>query len=386
MNHSIYNLASVFLGAGMVFSVGCASTQSLPGKMKSFVMGERVDKLDPLLHESDELSTEYRAAKKQLSRADDTMMKFARWREDLGDYQEAKDHYRQILADNPDSLNARLGIARIEFTTGRVTEAQAILAATARKHPDSPEVWVEIGRIHSNQEQWDQAIESLEKAVAISPASDPALFKATRYELGLALARNDRAEEARPHLTSAVGSAAALFNIGFVLHEQGRDQEASQWFQRALDAHPDERTRVQSTKMLAKLGVVNGPTETQLVAWPRKQSTVDVSLTSYQKFHEKPGSDATGKNTLTVAGAARSPSSDTISRSGRGQIYSSNALSTSGLSASGQRTEESSRTSSYGTSSPPLWNRQSSATQARRSQSGSQGKDVVAPTQWRTTQ
>ncbi|MDG1894595.1 MAG: tetratricopeptide repeat protein, partial [Fuerstiella sp.] len=199
MNISAAKLSTLFLMFPIVVNVGCASTQALPGKMKAFVTREPVDELDPLLNESSDLSAEYRAAKKQLTQADDTMLKFARWREDLGDYREAKEHYRQLLADNPNSLEARLGIARIEFTTGRVTEAQAILTATARKHPESPEVWVEMGRIHSNQEEWGQAIESLEKAIALAPASDPVLFKATRYELGLALARNDRAEEARPY-------------------------------------------------------------------------------------------------------------------------------------------------------------------------------------------
>ena len=372
MNLSTASLANVFLCVSMVLSVGCASTQKLPGKMKAFVMGERVDKLDPLLNESDELSAEYREARKRLTKADDTMLKFARWREDLGDYQEAKERYREILVGNPDSLEARLGIARIEFTTGRVTEAQAILAATARKHPDSPEVWVEAGRIHSNQEQWSQAIESLEKAVALAPASDPVLFKATRYELGLALARDDRAEEAQPHLTSAVGSAAALFNIGYVLHEQGRDQDASQWFQRALDSHPDERTRVQSTKMLAKLGVNSGDAETQLAAWPRQQSTVDVSLTSYQKFHETPGSSAAVSNAPTVAGASRSTSSVATT-----PAHSTNAASSS---VSARPNTGLSRTSSYGTSSPPQWNGQSSAVTPQASNS-MQG--VVAPTQWR---
>jgi tetratricopeptide (TPR) repeat protein len=383
MNLSTVSLANVFLCVGMGLSVGCASTQSLPGKMKVFVMGERIDKLDPLLNESDELSAEYCAAKKQLTRADDTMLKFARWREDLGDYQEAKEHYREILTDNADNLDARLGIARIEFMTGRVTEAQAILAATARKHPDSPEVWIETGRIHSNQEEWGQAIESLEKAVALAPASDPALFKATRYELGLALARNDQAEEARPYLTSAVGSAAALFNIGYVLHEQRRDQAASQWFQRALDSHPDERTRIQSAKMLAKLGVNGGAADAQLAAWSRKQSTIDVSLTNYQRIQEIPGTGATGSNFPTVAGAARSTSLAATTEPARlAPVVSTNSRPTASSSVSTRSTADRSRASNHSTSSPPQWNGQPSAVspQFENSMNG-----VVAPTQWRAS-
>ncbi|MEO1979809.1 MAG: tetratricopeptide repeat protein [Fuerstiella sp.] len=360
MSFSSANLTTLILLTGIVCNVGCASTRSLTGKMKAFVMRSPVDELDPLMNESGELSSEYRVAKKQLTRADDTMLKFARWREDLGDYQEAKEHYREILTDNPESLPARLGIARIEFAIGRVTEAQEILAATARKHPDSPQVWMEMGRIHSLQEEWDQAIQSLEKAVAIAPASDPALFKATRYELGLALARNDQTEAAQPFLTSAVGSAAAQFNIGFVLHEQGRNEDAAQWFQRALDSHPDERTRFQSTQMLTKLGYGDRSDNTQLVSWPKQKSTIDVRQTSYKSFRETPGGGATPSTAGTVNPKAPVPTSQ---RSGQASIYPSgmpgdNTLSTPqwpGNSQTGRSTPPQPHNAAGGIVAPPQW-------------------------------
>ncbi|MCP4175907.1 MAG: tetratricopeptide repeat protein [Fuerstiella sp.] len=376
MKSSATNLPPLLLLAGMVCNVGCTSTGNLPARMKAFVVRSPVDELDPLINESDELSAEFRIAKKQLTRADDTMLKFARWREDLGDYQEAKEHYREILTDNPDSLEARMGIARIEFAIGRVAEAQAILAATARKHPDSPEVWMETGRIHSNQEEWEQAIQSLEKAVAIAPPSDPALFKATRYELGLALARNGQTEEARPHLTAAVGSAAALFNIGFVLHEQGHNQDASTWFQRALDSHPDERTHFQSIQMLTKLGAANSDKNSQLAAWPKQESTVDVRLTSYRSSRETPGVSAAGSTTPDSAGTVRLKAPVTTSPpAGRGLTYPS-----AGQPGS---TSSPSRTSDYHTPSTPQWQGSSPSRRTATPWSASGAPKVVAPAQWR---
>ncbi|MEO2015990.1 MAG: tetratricopeptide repeat protein [Fuerstiella sp.] len=376
MNFSTTNLTTLFLLAGMVCNVGCTTARKLPGQMKALVTRSPVDELDPLMNESGALSEEYRTAKKQLTRADDTMLKFARWREDLGDYQEAKEHYREILTDNPDSLEARLGIARIEFATGRVAEAQAILAATGRKHPDSPEVWMEIGRIHSHQEEWDQAVQSLEKAVAIAPSSDPALFKATRYELGLALARNDQTEEARPHLTAAVGAAAGLFNIGFVLHEQGRNQDASTWFQRALDSHPDERTRFQSTQMLTRLGGANGGENTQMAEWPRQESSVDVSLTSYQSYHETPGITPAGGATPTPAGTVRlkAPVS-TSDAAGQSQTYP----------PIGQRqsTSDPWGLAKNHTPSTPQWQGNPASHQSITPWSNNNVPKVVAPAQWR---
>ncbi|MEZ6124818.1 MAG: tetratricopeptide repeat protein [Planctomycetaceae bacterium] len=261
---------------------GCTTVQNIPGKMKSLVSPEK-DTDDPLADVSGNVSDGYRIAKKELKSADDTLLKFARFREDMGDHSEALDRYREILKDNPDNIDARLGIARVEHKTGRDQEAEKILKATARKHPDNLQVWIEMGRIQGQLDQHSEAVASLSKAAELSPQSQVA-----RYELGLALARSNRLDEALPHLRFAVGESAALYNVGYVLHESGRNAEATNWFARAMEAHPDERTRKAAGQMLAQLNHRAAPdpaAQMQLVSQPGR---VDLQQTSVQAWRETP--------------------------------------------------------------------------------------------------
>lgn len=278
--------------AGLFCMNGCAtmdnmtaSVKRVPAKMRSLAGFSRADDAeDPLLTDSTSVSDEYRSAKRELKKADETMLKFAQWREDLGDLPEAKQRYHDILADNPHHLDARLGLARVEYKSGRIAEAQSILEATARKHPDSSAVWVEMGRIQSEREQYGQAVQSLQKAVALDSKDVTA-----KYELGLALIHSDRLDEAKVQLTDAVGESAALYNIGYVLHQEDRNQEAALWFKKSLESHPDERTRAMSYQMLTQLGFGNQQPRTQLAAVSRQENTVDVKQTSFESYRETPG-------------------------------------------------------------------------------------------------
>ena len=290
-----------------LLQTGCSTLQSVPGRMKAMVF-RTTDENDPLANISNSVADSYESAQKELKTADKTMLTFARWREDMGDYSEAKEKYRNILADNPHNVDARLGIARVEFATGRVTEAIDILNATGRKYPKRADVWSELGRIQVEREQWGPAVESLTKAVDMKPDDQSA-----RYQLGVALAKSDRLQEAQPHLTAAVGESAAMYNIGFVLNQQNRTQESAAWFRKALNSHPDQRTKALSSQMLAKLeqGGQNAASNSMIAA-SKQKSTVDVELTSYEAYREVPGTPNGGapngdpQNSGTVAQQAGS--------------------------------------------------------------------------------
>ena len=259
---------------------GCSSVSS---KLKSLAFS-KPDPSDPLAYLPDEADDSYKTAKRKLDNGEDTLLKFAKWREDLGDYAEARQQYTNILAENPDCADARIGMARVEYATGRVSESVKILEVTAQKFPDRADTWAELGRIQSEREEWGQAVQSLTKAVELSPESQGA-----RYQLGIALARSDRFDEARSHLTFAVGESAALYNIGYVLTESGRADEAALWVRRALNAHPDERTRTAAARMLAELSGERS-------AAPRRQpNTVDVALTTFREYREVPGQSGAGQ-------------------------------------------------------------------------------------------
>lgn len=281
--------------AMLMLQCGCSS---LPQQFQSLV-SRKPDADDPLDSIADaEVTKSYKSAKRELDHSETTLLKFARWREDMGDHAEARTQYRNILADNKDCVDARLGIARVEFATGRVAEAVDILNATARKFPKRAETWAELGRIQSERQEWTAAVQSLTKAYELDPSSQN-----VRYELGVALARSDRFEEARPHLAFAVGESAALYNIGYVLYESNRREESGHWFRRALNSHPDERTQHAATQMLADL-----TGDRPLPAYDRQPGQVDVAQTSFEAYRDVPGQPSIGQQTRqrvngTTAGA-----------------------------------------------------------------------------------
>jgi len=270
----------------LIFASGCTTLQTMPARMKSLVSKEP-DPTDPLSNVVGKPGKDYKTAKKELQAPEETMLKFARWREDLGDHSESLDRYREILRGNPDSVNARLGIARVEFKTGRVLEAEEILKATARQHPQNLAVWLEMGRIQTEREEYGEAVQSLTKAVNIDSSNQSA-----RYQLGLALARGDRLDEAKSHLAFAVGESAALFNIGFVLHEAGRNEEATHWLQQALASHPDQRTEHSAQQMLALVRSGKTANSSASVAARKIPAKVNLQLTSYESYTENPANPA----------------------------------------------------------------------------------------------
>lgn len=268
-------LGAAGLALLLFVQTGCSTSEMLP-----FASAKK-DADDPLASLTAEATDSYKSARKSLGQGEETLLKFARWREEMGDHAEAKAQYTNILADNDDCVEARLGIARVEYATGRVAEAVAILEATTRKYPEHAPTWAELGTIQSDREEWAQAVESLTKATELDNKN-----QSFRYQLGLALARSDRFQEAKPHLAFAVGESAALYNIGYVLHEAGRDEEAGLWMRRALNAHPDQRTRTAATQLLASLG--NG----QPTRPARQPNEINVALTSFEAYREVPAQNA----------------------------------------------------------------------------------------------
>lgn len=270
---------AIALSAALMVVSGCSGTASF----KNFLTAKTApaeSSTDPLANVPGKMSEEFLAAKQELKAPEQTLLQFARWREDMGDHVEAMNRYREILKGNDQCVAARLGIARVEKATGRFDAAEKILQATAEQHPERSDVWISMGQLHASKNNYTAAIESLQKAVDLNPQDQGA-----RYELGLAYANNGQVSLAQPHLAFAVGASAASYNIGYVLNDLGRKQEAIQWFEKAMASQPDERTLQSSQKMLATLR--SGAADT-MVAQRRQPSTVDVELTRYEAYRETP--------------------------------------------------------------------------------------------------
>lgn len=244
--------------------------------------------------EKGELSPEFVSAQKTLKKnPEKTLLAWARYQEDIGEYAEARRKYRELQIAYPENLEAHLGMARIEMLTGRSKQAEQILTDLVKDHPDSTAVRISIGQMYAQQEKWDEAIRAFEDACEIDPENQDC-----RYELGVAFARVGNYDQALANLSFSVGEPAAHYNIGYILHEQGRDTDAAEWFQNALSLHPDRQTADKSKAMLAKLnpeqmgrGVVTTPMVARKLQPNAAQSTQPVAFTASQDRRSAPAED-----------------------------------------------------------------------------------------------
>lgn len=256
------HLTALFTAASLSFSAGCASgwpkslsfSRPKPGSESTAEYKEGSDSevtASSLLKRkssSEELSPEFKSAQKNFKNPEKSLLAWARYQEDIGEYAEARKKYRELQIAYPDNLDASVGLARIEMLTGRTRQAEDQLIALAKKHPKNGDIQTELGALYSRNEDFPKAIRAYQRACEIDPDNE-----SYRYELGISLVKDAQYDEGLSHLAFAVGDSAAHYNIGYILHEQGDDENAIEWFRNSLELHPDKQTAERAEAMLANL-------------------------------------------------------------------------------------------------------------------------------------
>lgn len=191
-----------------------------------------------------------------------------------GDWAQAQDLYRQVLALDPDQVDALQlsGVALAQ--AGDAPGGEALLARAAARRPDADILanlgavraalgWLDaaahaystaldlnpshgearfnLGNLHSRQGRWDQAADQLARAVVLMPGHVGA-----RINLAIAQRHLGRWAEAEASLRLAVNMtsghledrARACFNLASLCDAQGRLDEAEQVYRQALEHSP----------------------------------------------------------------------------------------------------------------------------------------------------
>jgi Flp pilus assembly protein TadD len=167
---------------------------------------------------------------------------YGRINEQSGDLDNARTSYESAIEENPQSVEAILGLARLDLLAGRVHEAERRFLKAIEVRPGDPSVIESAGQFYLTQDRLDDAINQLAKGVELAPAN-----KRLRQKLGIALARNGRIAAAEQQFVQAVGEAEADYNIGLILYEQGAVQASEQRF---LDAVLKKPTLAQAQHWL----------------------------------------------------------------------------------------------------------------------------------------
>jgi tetratricopeptide (TPR) repeat protein len=133
-----------------------------------------------------------------------------------GKYRAAEKQYQQILATDPNNLEALSNLGVVYFRIGRIRSAESTLKRALLLAPNDDFVLTTLGIVHYKQSRFDDALVELRKAIEINPKS------ATAHNyLGITASQKGRQEEAEKEILQAIANnpsyADAHFNLAVIL-------------------------------------------------------------------------------------------------------------------------------------------------------------------------
>jgi len=145
---------------------------------------------------------------------------------------------RRFLALEPDHVDARTMLAIQYLALRRLGSARTEFERLVAQVPDNARLRVNLANILQEMHQLEPAIEQFQQALRL----DPSLYGA-HYNLGITLRKNDRADEALPHLLQAQAAEGESHHVAHALANAYRDlgdyAAAERQYLRAIELAPD---------------------------------------------------------------------------------------------------------------------------------------------------
>lgn len=175
---------------------------------------------------------------------------YGRLLEERGKPGDAYAAYERALQHNPKSLEARLGLARIDAAEGKYNRAEEQLAVARRQHKDSAEVHAGYAHLHVARKQWSEAEAELREAIALDSRSTN-----YQYQLGVVLTSAGRIDEALLAFDRSIGRAEGCYNVAFLLQQQGDLGTSRRYLDQALALNPELKAAQQMRDRFDRSGV-----------------------------------------------------------------------------------------------------------------------------------
>ena len=133
-----------------------------------------------------------------------------------GKYGTAETQYQEILATNPNNIDALSNLGIVYFRTGKIRSAESVLKKALALAPNDDFVLTTLGIVHYRQSRFDDALMELRRAIEINPNS------ATAHNyLGITVSQKGRQQEAEKEILQAIAKnpnyADAHFNLAVIL-------------------------------------------------------------------------------------------------------------------------------------------------------------------------
>lgn len=168
----------------------------------------------------------------------------------LGQFDLSRAAFAEIPPDDPTFAIAELGRAEELRKLGDLSAGTEVLARLARDQPDFAPAQVRLADFLRLGERTDEAIAAYDRAIALTPEDDPALWRLF-YARGTLSFRQDNWPAAEADFTRALelspDQASVLNFYGYSLLERGEKlDQALDMIQRATDADPQNGAIVDS--------------------------------------------------------------------------------------------------------------------------------------------
>ncbi len=173
--------------------------------------------------------------------------------------------YRQAIALNPDHAEARCNLGVALRQQGEVEAAIAEYQRAIALKPNYVEAYFNLGNALRDRQQWNEAVEQYQQAIALRPNYVEAYcnLASTLANLGqpdAAMAQYRLAIALRPNF------ASAHYNLANILRETGQTTLALYHYQQAIQHNPDH---IDAHLNLAGLLIVNNQTAAAEALWER---------------------------------------------------------------------------------------------------------------------
>lgn len=148
----------------------------------------------------------------------------------------ARSMYQRALSMESDNLDALLGLARLEDREGRMTEALRIYQQAAAAHPQNAKALNDLALCQARNGQLPMSLNLLGQAIQLQPQKQ--LY---RNNIAKVLIELNRLDEAVLHQAAVHPPAVAQYNVGVLLHQRGRSDEAIRFLTAATHIDPQLR-------------------------------------------------------------------------------------------------------------------------------------------------
>ncbi len=163
----------------------------------------------------------------------DFYVSLAQVHEQSGNDNGAAEQYERALDKDPKFLPALVGYAHVLDRQGHKVKATDYYLRAVKVAPKDASVANDLGLCYARQGRFDEALEYLEKAVELKPDRD--LY---RNNIGTLLVELGRPDEAVQQISAVYGEPIARYNVGVLLKQQGKWQDASRQLALAVEKDP----------------------------------------------------------------------------------------------------------------------------------------------------